>query len=202
MTILTRWQMRWNGGGIAGSAATTLHYSMPGDALNQADVTNLALGLQTAISDGIRKVIPGSLTVAVSSEVQQLDVATGQIVGVMTPGNGTAAMAGQGTGPYGVAQGACITLQTAGFTRGRRVKGRLFIVPLAGDSYDTDGTLGGGAVNFLQASGNELVAPNGTGAALVVYSRPTKAAPAGGLVHVVTAATVRDRVAILRSRRD
>ena len=202
MPFLTRWQIRWAGAGVNGSAASTLHYDLDGSVFNTALVTPLALAIQTALSDGLRKVIPPSVTIAVVGEVQSLNRDSGAIEDLANPSNGTAAMGGQGTGPFSSASGAVIGFQTASVARGRRVKGRMFCVPLAGDSYDVDGTLASGAVNFLQATGSELLRPSGTGASLVVYSRPPKGASTGGLAHLVTAATVRDQVAVLRSRRD
>ena len=200
MPTLARFTIDWAGGGIAGRAQTSLYYLLGGSGIPGEVITPIALTLQGLLRDNLRPLIPSSVTVAVGSEVQAIDIPTGQIVLVGSPTNGTAPGAGGDAGSYSVASGAVVGLNTADLVAGRRVKGRLFMVPLGGGAYSTSGSLGTGAVNSLQALGNSLVTAGGSGNQLVVFSRPRGARV--GAAHIVSSATVRPKVAVLTSRRD
>lgn len=109
----------------------------------------------------------------------------------LAPVAGTSGL-GWGAGPAG----AVLAWQTGTINRGRVVRGRTFIVPIAKNYFEDDGTLTGEAVTFLIAAGNQLIATN---VGFSVWSRPRLGA--GGLLAPVLSVRVNDRAAVLTSRR-
>lgn len=101
--------------------------------------------------------------------------------------------------------GAVVNWKTSTVIEGRRLRGKTFLVPLALNAYDVDGTLKPATGTALQAAAAGLI---GSVLAdfrqLVVWHRPVgpKGAPkTGGSIATVTSSSVSDRVAILTSRR-
>lgn len=98
----------------------------------------------------------------------------------------------------------CVSWKTSSVSR--RGRGRTFIGPLSREVEDTNGTPTPGAVTTLQNAATALAERNDNinGWAVGVYGLQT----AGGgptsphVLRDITAATVRDTFAILRSRRD
>jgi hypothetical protein len=91
----------------------------------------------------------------------------------------------------------------------RRVRGRTFIVPIGGASLAGDGTLDATKQGNIQSAANTLVASAAATVQLVIWSRPFPGDPNNGgsfardgSSHPVKSALVRDKVAMLRSRRD
>jgi hypothetical protein len=82
-------------------------------------------------------------------------------------------------------------------TNRRRLRGRTFLVPIAGNAYQTNGTLYDSARTALQTAATAFVAAQST--SFVIYHRGTGSDGSNGLV---TSAFVPDMIAVLRSRRD
>lgn len=148
--------------------------------------------------DTVKGIFPGSVKVAISPEVSVVDAATGvaSAIRTITPG---AVVAGSGTGNYSAASGAVVTWRTSDLRFGRRILGRTFLVPLAQGAYDADGTLSApGMVNL----NNFATALRGVDfdSEFGIWSRPRNGS--GGVFASVDGHTVRDKVAVLRSRRD
>lgn len=202
MPFLIRSKIDWQGGGIAGLAQTTLHHTITGDTFGQADATDLAAKLKQMLTDSLSPALPATVTVNVDPEFSVIDIPSGQVQNVYAATDNTQGVAGGSSGAYSVASGGVISLNTGQFVRGRRVRGRIFCVPLGGGSYDTGGTLSQPALTALSGFGNSLIQFSGSGRLLSVYSRPSSKGATDGHVSVVTSASVRDKVAILRSRRD
>lgn len=146
----------------------------------------------------LAKHFPISLRVALDSGVEVIDEATGQLQDVVTvtPGDSIAGLAGGG---YAAPIGAVINWSTAGVRKGRRVRGRFFLVPLSSSAYDTDGTLTAAAHGDISAVSRDMISNE---AALQVYCRPTTTGAADGEAHMVTGSRVPDKAAVLRARRD
>jgi hypothetical protein len=109
---------------------------------------------------------------------------------------------GSGTGAYSAASGACVNWYTAGVRKGRRIRGRSFLVPFAGASLATNGTLDDTKLNTLRTATNTLVTSQTTPGDLGVWARPTTKGATDGVWNVVNSFTIPDKAAILRSRRD
>jgi hypothetical protein len=114
-----------------------------------------------------------------------------------------------GGGVYAAPAGMQVRWQTQDILDGRRVRGRTFVVPLVTGAYQTDGTLLGTASTAFQTASDTFV--SATANTFCVWHRPRPAVPADGSRPavayrpgghaVVTAASVPDRVAVLRTRR-
>jgi hypothetical protein len=127
-----------------------------------------------------------------------------------------AAVIPNGTGPYAAPSGACLRWRTGTIVHNHRLSGRTFLVPLDGDCYSSGGKLTAGTVTALLGEANQLLITQS--ASLVVWSRPFLGTPAIpptantpgraanparlGSHGLVTSVTVKDTVAVLRSRRD
>ena len=144
--------------------------------------------------------LPASVNVKIDSQVEIIEDTTGVLVRYMsgTPfqrGNGT------GAGNYSAAAGAVVNWYTNAVVRGRRLRGRSFMVPLVAAAYATNGSLADGDLTDFRNASTALAAGVGTGD-LGVWSRPSTPGGTDGQWSAVTSATVPDMTAVLRSRRD
>jgi hypothetical protein len=81
------------------------------------------------------------------------------------------------------------------------VRGRTFLVPAANGIYQEDGTLAPIILNEIQTAATTLAAPIAGGIQLGVWARPSGVGAEDGDFHPITAASVPDLAAVLRSRR-
>lgn len=147
---------------------------------------------------------PAGCAVQVENVGDVLDPLSGALTGSWS-GPAQAALPGFGTGAYPAPAGLCVTWNTGTVLDRKRLRGRTFMVPLAGDQYQNDGSLSALSQSNHQINASTLVAD--AAANFVVWHRPRPVslrypvARAGGYAAVVSA-NVRDKVAVLRSRRD
>lgn len=146
----------------------------------------------------IQNVLPLGVGVEVQDEVELVDSDTGMLTGYETVDGGDR-MIGTGTGTWSAASGAVVNWGTNDVRFGRRIRGRTFIVPIAGASYDSGGTLASGAITKLQAFGDALTGVD-FDSEFGVWSRPRSGT--GGVFASVTSYRIPDMAAVLRSRRD
>lgn len=142
--------------------------------------------------------LPTPVSVSILPTADVLDESTGNITSQVdiTPPD---VIEGGSTGTYSAASGAVINWNTSAYVNGRRVRGRTFLVPLTTSAYDSSGDLTSAVLTGIRNGAGYLT----SGASLmpfVVWSRPR--AGAGGTAHPVVSATVPDKGAVLRSRRD
>lgn len=139
------------------------------------------------------------VTFTSDSFVDTIDPATGAITAsnAVTPWT-VVSSSTAGKAPPAV-QG-CITWKTNDVVAGRRVAGRTFIGPVAIDQLDLDGTPTAGALAKLEAIGSAWQDNGTTDVYAAVWHRPVSGA--GGSDHEITAHNIRDKWAVLRSRRD
>jgi hypothetical protein len=132
------------------------------------------------------------------SDVNWFDEASGALLAITAIGTPPATHNGGGgtTGPSPT--GACISWTTGGINRGRLVRGRSFVVPLAAAYYDGNGSLTTPCTTQLQLAATHLI--GATGIPFSVWSRPRLGA--GGAIFAALTGTVHDQAAVLRSRRD
>lgn len=145
-----------------------------------------------------RSFIPQGVNVNIESEAEVLDSDTGEIVGFGEVEADTVTGLG-GAGGWSAASGAVVNWRTNDYRFGRRIRGRTFLVPLAGGAYQADGTLSGDGRTAVQEFGTTMVA-GGAAPEFGVWSRPRDGA--GGVFATVTSSNVPDMAAVLRSRRD
>lgn len=160
-------------------------------------VPGVAPAVVNSFFQGIYLHLPASVQVTIPNSGDLLDEVTGNLTDTWSATGGTTITGGGGNmGP--APAGACISWYTDGIARARRVRGRTFIVPLAGGSYEGNGTLHPIAITALQDSADALMTDSGD--EFGIWSRPRLGT--GGSFHVATRAQIRDKAAILRSRRD
>lgn len=142
--------------------------------------------------------LPSSVTIRIEPEVPVIDSDTGMIqsFGLADVDETVEGQFGENfAGPAG----AVITWRTNDLRNGRRIRGRTFIVPLATQNFEDDGTLTDTAITPLRAFADTLMG-GGLDADLGIWSRPSGGS--GGVFATVQNYTIPDMVAVLRSRRD
>lgn len=190
------WRLRaeWSGAPITGPGVSTF-YALDDSPGFPAAVHDLLAAFAAAMPSGVSIRVPNNGDV--------IDPVTGELTGTWTSGTAPALVNGVGGGTFARGVGAQIRWRTSGITRGRRVVGSTFIVPLISAAYEADGSLSG--VNVT--AWNTAAAAYVTAAPFaVIYTRP-KPPPGGigpdspGKSNLITSGSVPDRVSWLRSRR-
>jgi hypothetical protein len=121
---------------------------------------------------------------------------TGEVTLSVVP----AAISCTGAGAYAGGAGAVINWTTGAFHLGRKVRGRTFLVPLTQGAFQTDGTLASTVQGNIQSAG--VTFANSSPSPVVFSQKPNGSGGVSSLISVISGATVPDRTAILRSRRD
>lgn len=191
---LYRVVINWTGAPVVGNAVTVLHY----DGSNQSAPP--IAGLKSAFSQ-YAALFSNNVTLTFPSSGDTIEDTTGHLTGTWSStGGGQVAGTMAQTSAAGV--GACIGWTTGGIVSGkkgpRRLRGRTFLVPIAKNAFDADGTLDPVVLQTIQNLAAGIMASG----PLAVWHRPTKLAPAGGSSYAVLSSTVHDKVAFLSSRRD
>lgn len=203
MDIL-RVTLRWNG--FAGAPGySNFHFAAdPGfwDGGFLGDDAKAAANSAVArVAEGTLQIgpsVPASVSFSVEPEVLVIDSDTGEIQGQIQ--RDPVSLGGpSGSGGYSAASGAVINWNTSDYRAGRRIRGRTFMVPLSSASYDAEGTLSTAALEDMRGFADALIGDGGQ-PELGVWSRPRNGA--GGVFATVVSASVPDKVAVLRSRRD
>lgn len=201
MALIQRTQVIWDG--FPGAPGYSTFYSTVSDQ-EQHDPTVAPLTIREAFTN-LLPILPDDVQLRVSSEAEILEDTTGELVAVEGISPAVPALNGTGAATYSAPSGAAVEWRTAGLRRGRRVRGRTFLVPLGSNAYQEDGSLTPIALLAINGFIDEMVATDG--AALMVWSRPVRNPDTGaieeeGEAFRIWSGTVRDRVAVLRSRRD
>lgn len=194
MTAIQRIRVRWEN--FRGAPGVNTFYA--------SDVATVVPALQDFYA-GIVTRLPQGLQITVEQSGETIEDTTGVAVGAWSTGSPEAPVAGSGDNFYPGGQGAILRMKTAGYVNGRRVQGRVFLIPLGGLQFD-DGSLSSLCLGVLRPSAQALL--NASMLKLLVLSTPYTP-PAGstkparlGSSHVVTEMSVPDFAAVLRSRRD
>lgn len=190
-----RVKCRWSG--FSGAPGyTILHFDAPTEptvAGAQAVYDNAY-----AFIGGISSLLPSVVSITLENNVEVIDQTTNELTNVLSV-VAKSAHVGTTTGGFSSATGACIIWETGEVRNGRRVRGRSFIVPMAGTHYDVDGTLKTTALTDLQDAAAVLT---GGGFSFGVLARPTAVGAADGSFHTASSGRISDKTAVLRSRRD
>ena len=146
----------------------------------------------------IDSLLPTGVQIRIEPDVPIVASETGVIVGFNNV-DPDVPISGTGTGGYSSPTGAVVTWRTSDLRNGRRIRGRTFLVPLSGTSYQPDGTLTPGAITGLNSFADHLISFD-FDSEFGVWSRPVNGS--GGVFATVDSATIPDMAAVLRSRRD
>lgn len=186
---LDRVVIQWSGAQVVGGGVTVLHFAGDSGVPGVGAIGNALTAFRDHIPTGVSFYIP--------SGGDKIEDTTGELVGVWDSGGDSG---GNGTGAATAAAGAgaCISWKTGGIVNGKKLRGRTFIVPLPTADYDNQGSLTPACVAALNTLADAIQASG----PLAIWHRPTKSAPASGNSYGVIAHSVRDKVAMLRSRRD
>lgn len=191
---LHRVVLSWSGPNVVGQAVTVLHFA--GDAQPAPPVA----AIKAALTSGAT-IFSNQTGITVPGSGDTIEDTTGALVGTWTASGG-GLVAGGVNSNVAAGVGACIGWTTGGIVTGtkgpRRLRGRTFLVPLGVICYDATGTLTPEALVQIEniASGLQGAGP------LAVWHRPTTAGGTNGNSYGVISHKVRDKVAVLRSRRD
>lgn len=173
----------WDGGLIGDSA--------------EAAATSAAGRVHSAFT-GILSQLPEDVSLDIEDECLILDSASGETLGFVEIEADDFAST-RGTGGYSGPSGAVVNWRTNDYRNGRRIRGRTFLVPLAGSAYQSDGTLTSSALGSLRDFGSSVIGSGGD-PQFGVWSRPRDGA--GGVFASAVNSNVPDMAAVLRSRRD
>lgn len=198
---MQRTQIIWQG--FTGAPGYSTFYSRVSDPV-QHDSRLAANTLRDALQ-ALTNFLPQDVTLTFPRETELIEDTTGEMVDFLTMDPVVLDRQGLASGPYSAASGAAVEWRTLGVRRGRRVRGRTFLVPLANSGYEDDGTLASGVITALNAFAAEIADPDGP--QFLVWSRPIRNPDTGAIIeegssHRIESGSVRDRVAVLRSRRD
>lgn len=183
--LIDRLQVELTGPQIGRGVAT--HYALAGMD-HQPDFKTFWAALASVMPSGVTSLVPASGdTIEVESGLLQ-SVWTADLFGSTTATN---------VGVHAAGVGACVNWITAGIANGHRVRGRTFIVPLAGEKYDSDGTLNAQCVSQINAACIALI--GATSPNFGIYSRGV--GDGDGTFHPVVSHKLADRVSTLRTRR-
>jgi len=187
VTSLQRVRVHWSGFTGAPGVNTLFYQDAPADP---------APDLFTFFN-AIKALLPTSVTISIDNSGDLIDDATGNLVGSWS-GTSASTVTGTVSALYAGPAGAVMDLRTSTVVGKRRLQGRMFLVPLITDAYQSDGTLATSALGTLQAAATALLAST-SGADLRVWHRPTPGHV--GSSAAVTELRVPDLAAVLRSRR-
>lgn len=146
--------------------------------------------------DTVKSYLPAGLTLSFPGSGDIIDPATGNLSGAWSETAQTNVV-GTGSGNYAGNAGAVVHWLTDSIVRGRRLRGRTFLVPLVTGAYDTLGSLGTTPLATLQSAASTLVGAAST--PLEVWSRPGPGY--AGSQGTVTSSRVPDLAVSMRSRR-
>lgn len=169
------------------------------DAFSPGDFVDAEVARVRGFFSSIRNRLPSPVTITVGQEVAILDEVSGELLGYSDAEEAPSPVNGAVSSSYAAPVGAVVSWNTDTVNRGRRVRGRTFVVPLADAVYANDGSLTSAALSDIQDAA-EFLLGDGEGPNLVVWSRPRDGA--GGVAAPVTSYRVPDLAAVLRSRRD
>lgn len=182
-------------GGFQGSPGySAFHFRYPSE---PGSTPTIGTALHTLFDTYKSLMVAGLWTAQFSPTYQVLDETTGVLLDELSEATTPATVTGTGGNRQASTTGACLSLKTTTVHSGRKVRGRSFVVPLSDIAYDPDGTLTSIAIGILQGAGAALIADVSL-APWCVWARPV--AGAGGVGAPITAVSVRDRAAVLRSR--
>lgn len=187
MPSIVRIRTTLTGGPVVGGGLNVTHFAA-GSTSGPAAVKAFWTSAATFMPNGVTITVPGT--------GDTVDELTGQIDGTWTASGGGTVTSSGGTTGWAAGVGCRVWFATDGITRGRRVRGSIFVVPILANSYDPDGTLNSSVAGAISTMASTLAGV----AAFGVYTRP-QSGLTNGKFHDVLAGVGADAVSWLRSRR-
>jgi hypothetical protein len=178
------------GTGVVGSASSTFYCQ------NTTSSILTATGAINAFWTSIKALLPASITINTPGGGQVYDDVSGLLLGTWSGAVG-GPVAGTGAGAFGSASGGSVRWLTSSIVRRHALSGRTYLVPLVASAFNANGVLSPASVTTIQTAATVLAGAGG----LKIWSRPTTLNPIGAS-GFISGATVLNKDAILRSRRD
>jgi hypothetical protein len=185
MPEIYRVRTGWTGF-IGGPGVTTMYF---------LDVATAVASVHTFWSELLSR-FPTDVHLQVENVGDIIEDSTGEMTGAWSA-DAVGSLTGTGDGNYAAPAGCVVNWLTDTVTAGRRLRGKTFLVPLAGGTYDGDGSIGAASLSAIQAAADALVVGQST--SFVVWHRGSGTDGSNGLV---TSAKVNDFTAVLTTRRD
>lgn len=193
--MIIRYTSTWTG--FSGAPGyTNLYASGPGTSQAFADAV-AAFWEQVSTQGSVGFNLPTGVRITPASFAEQVDETDGTLIGTI-PLTAGAPTTGVQPGGYSALSGACVNWLTGSIVNGKRVRGRTFVVPLAANCYDVDGSLTANFLTTVRAAAATLVSASD----LAIWHRPTSPGATDGSAATVSASSVNDKMAYLSSRRD
>lgn len=201
MAKMLRVKSKWTG--FAGAPGYTNFYFQNNFSTDPTDAE--ATSAMTAVDGfwvGVLSILPPTVTVTVQGDVEVIEETDGSLADVFPKSTLSARIGSATSAGYSAASGAVVTWRSSGVHRGRRVRGRTFLVPCANVAYQSDGTLQPSTIGTLQTAANTLVTTTAPEPPFGIWARPSSKTATDGNFYEVSGATIPDIAAVLRSRRD
>lgn len=190
------YRVNWSGTAITGPGVSVFHGRTDGVATTSAAVQALADRVRKLFDDLKSKFPPGTQW-TFPAEGVELDTTTGDLLdfhAITAPASVSSTATSSG---YARAAGARIDWLTTAIVGGRRLRGRTFLVPMAGPNLAADGTLETASVDAIRTAANAYKDTS-------VFSacHPGIWSRTHGILGDITSVNVPDMLTVLRSRRD
>lgn len=204
MVTIMRVQADWTG--FPGAPGYSSFYfrdfgtgGLDGTEPDQAQAQSAADRVSTFFTN-VRAHIAAEVNLAINPEVEFIEDTTGLMQSIAqispTPITGVSA-GGSWSGPVG----AVVNWRTDSVKKGRRIRGRTFLVPIVSSRYHAQGGLAEQYRASIETAATNLIDTTDT-PDLGVYSRPSGPGATDGQWAVVSSCNVPGLSAVLRSRRD
>lgn len=195
MTSIARWRVTW--AGFSGAPGVSTFYTLAASATDPVP----SIG---AFFNAIKNIFPAAVSFSFPTVGDTLEDTTGALTGSKASAGYATPISPTGSGAWAAPAGISVVWDTGSVADGRRIKGRTYLVPVAGNCLDSNGTMDNTLRTTVQTAGAGLVAA--LGGSLVVWHRPrkatgTKPAHIGSSLPVLNA-VVADKIVVLTSRRD
>jgi hypothetical protein len=179
----------WDGTGVVGGGLSTFYTVGSAGAMTSA--------LKT-LFEVLKSQIPPSVSINIPAGGETINSTDGVLMGAWTATPVTVVV-GTGNGPFAGGVGGRIVWQTAGITRGRRVRGSTYLVPLHHAAYDTNGSMSDAIMAGFPTPISAFV--TALSPDFVIWSRPSAAGATDGAAHPVLSGAIDDATSWLRTRR-
>lgn len=200
MASIVRVKLKWTGFSGAPGYSNFFYRDDASGAPTQTTADD-AVAKVLAFGGAVRSHLPAEVSLQIQNDVEVLEETNGQLVNVLNVTAPPSLPGEMASAPYSAASGGVVTWRTGGVLRGRRVRGRTFLVPLASAAYQNDGTIAPAVLTSLNTNFQSFISDTNS-AILGVYCRPSAKGASDGAWFQVTSFSVPDKVAVLRSRRD
>lgn len=203
MTAMLRVKLRWTGfqGAPGYSIFHFRDFGAPGGWEPGPTEAAACVDRVKTFAQALNGVLPNGLTLTTLGDVEEIEDTNGQLVDIHSVAQPTPMVSNVTAGPYAAPVGAVINWRTGTVRKGRRIRGRTFLVPLIGACFENNGTLIASALTTINAASTTFIA-DAVAPDLGVYARPSAPGATDGQWAPISSFNVPDMGAVLRSRRD